>query len=321
MIKLDGPYGRYFRFVVGIHHICPPRSFWKYFRGLLNYRFISIALCIFGSNAYAQLRACNDSNSSMSIARVVWNSPGYDSVGWYKIDAGACRTIYDRPMKPGMPFYYYADNPKGNTWSGADSRWNFCIHPKDAFRFNWIVDCPENQKVVFIRVENPSYTRVTFTLPPISSGPITQQRIQEWVAFTGGTEPKAAPMPIPAPKPMPIPAPTPVPTPAPTPVPTSPSTSTWTPRENFMCATQAPPSGWVVVRHGENPFQCSQPGSLQYKIIDLSDAPMNTVVAVCDLGLPIPSNWQIVGQTFGATNFLCTSKVRDGRMLNIKKLN
>jgi len=79
------------------------------------------------------VRLCNRSSSWISIATVHWAGRAkWQSKGWQPVESGECAPF--ELSNDVNRLYYYAENRRGNTWSG-NAEASFCI-ANNAFTFS-----------------------------------------------------------------------------------------------------------------------------------------------------------------------------------------
>ena len=158
---------------------------------------ISLALVGFASSpAFADLKLCNNTTSSVSIAIGYKDKEGWASEGWWTAKPTACINLLKGPLIARYYYVYAVDREKGGNWGGKAM---VCIKDK-IFTIRGIDKCAERgyQEQGFFEVD-------------------TGEK-QDWTVSLSGDKAAAAPAAIAPPAPaapaqdgtaLPIPVPTP----------------------------------------------------------------------------------------------------------------
>lgn len=74
---------------------------------------------ILPSEARADLKICNQTPNTVSIAFGYRASAGWQSEGWWVAGAGACATVYQGPLTARYYYLHAVDDFGGGAWDGT----------------------------------------------------------------------------------------------------------------------------------------------------------------------------------------------------------
>lgn len=97
-----------------------------------------VATAAFGSGvAHADLRLCNKTDNTVSIAVGYKAREGWTSEGWWNIPEQSCNTLIPGPLGARYYYIYARDAAKGGDWGG---KWPMCTRAKE-FTIRGTQDC------------------------------------------------------------------------------------------------------------------------------------------------------------------------------------
>jgi uncharacterized membrane protein len=87
--------------------------------------------------AWAAFSVCNKTAHAASVALGFYDGMQWSSRGWFRVEAGGCTRLVDRPL-PARYYYLYASHSDvGGAWDGDSS---FCI-ATGSFHIQGRMDC------------------------------------------------------------------------------------------------------------------------------------------------------------------------------------
>lgn len=101
------------------------------------FAFSALVFLISAAPARADLRLCNKTDSTVSIALGYKSQEGWRSEGWWNIDGGKCGPLLTGPLGSRYYYIYAVDSRRGGEWSGKA----FMCTRRKMFTIQGVEDC------------------------------------------------------------------------------------------------------------------------------------------------------------------------------------
>lgn len=97
----------------------------------------SFVLLAATGTAHADLRLCNKTDSTVSVALGYKSEDGWQSEGWWNIEGGKCGPLLTGPLGSRFYYIYAVDSRRGGEWSGKA----FMCTRRKMFTIEGVEDC------------------------------------------------------------------------------------------------------------------------------------------------------------------------------------
>lgn len=98
---------------------------------------VLMALIASAAPARADLRVCNESSNSVSVALGYRAERGWQSEGWWVANPGQCAIVFQGDLNSRFYYLYVADDIGGGAWDGD----NFMCTRDETFTIFGVEDC------------------------------------------------------------------------------------------------------------------------------------------------------------------------------------
>ncbi len=148
-------------------------GFYRYWNAAkaLTHVFFSLLLLVVGatlfelantSDAHADLRLCNKSDSRVGVSIGYSSDRGWTTEGWWNIEAASCKVILPGDLKSQYYYMFAVDYDEGGEWGGKA----FMCTADKIFTIHGINDCLARgfQKTGFFEINTGTQTNWTVQL-------------------------------------------------------------------------------------------------------------------------------------------------------------
>lgn len=129
------------------------------------------AMTLFPSEARADLRVCNQTQNTISIALGYRAESGWQSEGWWVANPEACATVYQGPLDARYYYLYAVDDIGGGAWDGSV----FMCTQDSSFTIFGVEDCLARgyERTGFFELDTED--KIDWTLQLTEANAITQE--------------------------------------------------------------------------------------------------------------------------------------------------
>jgi uncharacterized membrane protein len=112
--------------------------------------------------ARADMRVCNDTEGTISIALGYRSDRGWQSEGWWVTAPDECAVVYAGPLDARFYYVFASDDSAGGAWSGQV----FMCTRDDSFTIFGVEDCLARgyERTGFLEIDTESRTEWTLRL-------------------------------------------------------------------------------------------------------------------------------------------------------------
>ncbi|MEX0628422.1 MAG: DUF1036 domain-containing protein [Cucumibacter sp.] len=118
--------------------------------------------CLMTVPAAADMRVCNATQRTVSIALGFRSERGWESEGWWVANPDECAVVYDGPLDARFYYLFAADDVNGGAWDGRV----FMCTRDDSFTIFGVEDCLARgyERTGFFEVDTENRTDWTLQL-------------------------------------------------------------------------------------------------------------------------------------------------------------
>jgi len=128
-----------------------------------------VGILAFSAPAHADLRVCNETGNTVSVALGYRAERGWMSEGWWQTPAGECRVLYQGDLERRFYYIYAVDDIGGGAWDGQV----FMCTRDETFTIFGVEDCLARgyERTGFFEIDTQSRSDWTLQLTETSGAP------------------------------------------------------------------------------------------------------------------------------------------------------
>ena len=127
-----------------------------------------VGILAFSAPAHADLRVCNETGNTVSVALGYRAERGWMSEGWWQTPAGECRVLYQGDLERRFYYIYAVDDIGGGAWDGQV----FMCTRDETFTIFGVEDCLARgyERTGFFEIDTQSRSDWTLQLTENNAG-------------------------------------------------------------------------------------------------------------------------------------------------------